>query len=83
MVPEGVIFVADTGNRRIVYKALRPSVFLEPKKTESRRAQGGTSGETGYCRPKSKKTRSDQGFGQERKEYVLIPLSLSSLSTKG
>ena len=32
MVSEGVVFVADTGNRRIVYKALRPSVFLEPKK---------------------------------------------------
>ena len=29
---EGVVFVADTGNRMIVYKALRPSVFLEPKK---------------------------------------------------
>ena len=29
---EGAVFVADTGNRRIVYKALRPSVFLEPKK---------------------------------------------------
>ena len=28
----GVVFAADTGNRRIVYKALRPSVFLEPKK---------------------------------------------------
>ena len=32
MVPEGVVFVVDTGNRRTVYKALRPSVFLEPKK---------------------------------------------------
>ena len=29
---EGVVFVADTGNRRIVCKALRQSVFLEPKK---------------------------------------------------
>ena len=29
---EGVVFVAETGNRRMVYKALRPSVFLEPKK---------------------------------------------------
>ena len=32
MVSEGVVFAGDTGNRRIVYKALRLSVFLKPKK---------------------------------------------------
>ena len=32
MVLEGVVFAGDTGNRRIVYKALRLSVFLKPKK---------------------------------------------------
>lgn len=28
----GVVFVADTGNRRVAYKAVGPSVFLSPKK---------------------------------------------------
>ena len=32
MVSEGVVFAGDTGNRRIMYKALRLSVFLKPKK---------------------------------------------------